>query len=81
MTEIVVRASMGTMSAWNELAPAFTRLTGHELNRRTAIDGNLEQPGTLLGASAHDDPRAIRRPVGRPLAGRAVDFERRREGS
>lgn len=31
MTELVVRASMGTMSAWNELAPAFTRLTGHKL--------------------------------------------------
>jgi molybdate transport system substrate-binding protein len=31
MSELVVRASMGTTSAWNELAPAFTRLTGHKL--------------------------------------------------
>jgi hypothetical protein len=31
MTRLVVRASMGTTSAWNELAPAFTRQTGHEL--------------------------------------------------
>lgn len=31
MTELVVRASMGSMSAWNELAPAFTRSTGHKL--------------------------------------------------
>lgn len=29
--ELIVRASMGTASAWNELAPAFTRATGHEL--------------------------------------------------
>ena len=31
MTELVVRASMGTSSAWNELAPAFTRETGYKL--------------------------------------------------
>jgi molybdate transport system substrate-binding protein len=31
MSELIVRASMGTTSAWNELAPAFTRLSGHKL--------------------------------------------------
>lgn len=31
MTALVVRASMGSISAWNELAPAFARLTGHDL--------------------------------------------------
>jgi molybdate transport system substrate-binding protein len=31
VTDLIVRASMGTMSAWNELAPAFTRMTGHKL--------------------------------------------------
>jgi len=29
--ELTVLASMGTGSAWNELAPAFTRKTGHKL--------------------------------------------------
>ncbi|HKA44967.1 MAG TPA: substrate-binding domain-containing protein [Burkholderiales bacterium] len=29
--DLVVRASMGSMSAWNELAPAFTRLTGRKV--------------------------------------------------
>lgn len=29
--ELIVRASMGTMSAWSELAPAFTQMTGHKL--------------------------------------------------
>jgi len=31
MSELIVRASMGTTSAWNELGPAFSRLTGHAL--------------------------------------------------
>jgi molybdate transport system substrate-binding protein len=31
MSELIVRASMGTISAWGELAPAFTRLTGHRV--------------------------------------------------
>ena len=43
MTELVVRASMGTMSAWNELAPAFTRLTGHPLLVAQESAATLEQ--------------------------------------
>lgn len=43
MTELVVRASMGTMSAWNELAPAFTRSTGHKLIVRQETTATLEQ--------------------------------------
>jgi molybdate transport system substrate-binding protein len=31
MSELVVRTSMGSLTAWNELAPAFTRLTGHKV--------------------------------------------------
>ena len=43
MTELVVRASMGTMSAWSELAPAFTRLTGHALIVHQETAATLEQ--------------------------------------
>jgi molybdate transport system substrate-binding protein len=43
MTELVVRASMGTMSAWNELAPAFTRSTGHKLVVSQESAATLEQ--------------------------------------
>jgi molybdate transport system substrate-binding protein len=43
MTELVVRASMGTTSAWNELAPAFTRLTGHDLIVTQESSATFEQ--------------------------------------
>ena len=43
MTELVVRASMGSMSAWNELAPAFTRATGHKLIVTQETATTLEQ--------------------------------------
>lgn len=43
MTELVVRASMGSMSAWNELAPAFNRLTGHRLIVSQESAASLEQ--------------------------------------
>ena len=52
MTELVVRASMGTMSAWNALAPAFTRLTGHRLILSQESATSLEQ---TLAANAVTD--------------------------
>ena len=52
MTELVVRASMGTMSAWNELAPAFTRLTGHKLIVSQESAATLEQ--ALVSNAASD---------------------------
>ncbi len=52
MTELVVRASMGTMSAWNELAPAFTRQTGHKLAVTQESAATLEQ--TLASNAATD---------------------------
>jgi molybdate transport system substrate-binding protein len=67
MTEIVVRASMGTMSAWNELAPAFTRLTGHELIVRQESSATFEQtladkaPGDLIVLYTEPMKEAIRR--------------------
>jgi molybdate transport system substrate-binding protein len=41
--ELIVRASMGTASAWNELAPAFTRITGHKLIINQESRASLEQ--------------------------------------
>jgi molybdate transport system substrate-binding protein len=41
---------MGTISAWDELAPAFTRLTGHKLN---VI---MENAGTVAQTLADDAP-------------------------
>lgn len=52
MTELVVRASMGTMSAWNELAPAFTRSTGHKLVVSQESAATLER--TLASNAAAD---------------------------
>jgi ABC-type molybdate transport system substrate-binding protein len=52
MTELVVRASMGTISAWNELAPAFTGLSGHKLIVTQESATTLEQ--TLASNAAAD---------------------------
>ena len=41
--ELIVRASMGSISAWNELAPAFTRLTGHKVTVIQETPAALEQ--------------------------------------
>jgi molybdate transport system substrate-binding protein len=40
--ELIVRASMGAVSALNELAPAFTRITGHKLVVRHETRAELE---------------------------------------
>src|SRR5918992_3064571 len=41
--ELIVRASMGAVSGLNELAPAFTRITGHRLIIRHESRAELEQ--------------------------------------
>lgn len=41
--ELIVGASMGAISALNELAPAFTRITGHTLIVRQESRAQLEQ--------------------------------------
>ena len=52
--ELIVRSSMGTISGLNELAPAFTCLTGHKVivsqESRTALEQQLtsDAPGDLL---------------------------------
>jgi molybdate transport system substrate-binding protein len=43
MSALIVCASMGTISGWNELAPAFTRSTGHKLIVRQESRDELEQ--------------------------------------
>ena len=42
-TELIVRASMGAISGLNELAPAFTRRTGHRLTIHQETRDQLEQ--------------------------------------
>ena len=49
--ELIVRASMGSMSAWTEFAPAFTRLTGHKVTVIQETPGALEQ-GLASGTSS-----------------------------
>ena len=61
MTELLVRASMGTTSAWNELAPAFTRQTGHKLRVTQESSATFEQ---LLASSAPVDLMVL---YGEPL--------------
>ena len=50
--ELIVRASMGAVSGLNELAPAFTRLTGHKLIISQESGAPLEQ--TLATNAASD---------------------------
>lgn len=54
--ELIVRASMGSMSAWNELAPAFTRITGHKVIVTQETAATLEQ---TLTANAPSDLIAL----------------------
>lgn len=61
MTELVVRASMGTTSAWAELAPAFTELTGHELAVTQESSSTFER---LLASDAPGDLMVL---YGEPL--------------
>jgi molybdate transport system substrate-binding protein len=53
MSELIVRASMGTISAWNELAPAFTRKTGHKLTV-TQVSGAAGLERTLTSDAPAD---------------------------
>ena len=80
MTELVVRASMGSISAWNELTPAFTRLSGHKLSVIQESSATFEQ---MLASSApadlvvlYGDPmkEAIRR--GKVIEGSSTIFAR-----
>ena len=71
---------MGSMSAWDELAPAFTRLTGHKLTVIQETPAALEQ-GLASGASSdlvvlygESLERAIRQ--GRVVEGSSIDFAR-----
>jgi molybdate transport system substrate-binding protein len=41
--DLIIRASMGALSGLNELAPAFTRITGHRLIIRKETRDELEQ--------------------------------------
>jgi molybdate transport system substrate-binding protein len=43
MRELIIGSSMGAVSALNELAPAFTRMTGHKLTVRQESRAALEQ--------------------------------------
>lgn len=61
MTRLVVRASMGTTSAWKELAPAFTRTSGHEL------DVTQENTGTVARILAGEAPADLIVMYGEPL--------------
>jgi molybdate transport system substrate-binding protein len=80
MTELVVRASMGSISAWNELAPAFTRLTGHKLvviqESSTTLEKTLASnaPADLMVMYGEPMNDIIRRGV--VLAGSSVSFAR-----
>jgi len=59
--ELVVRSSMGSMSAWNELAAAYTRLTGQKVIVTQETAATLEQ---ALASNAQTDLIAL---YGEPL--------------
>ena len=52
MSELVVRTSMGSLTAWNELAPAFTRMTGHKVIVAQEDAATLDK---LLASNAQSD--------------------------
>src|SRR5687767_4159467 len=75
--QLVVRASMGSMSAWNELVPAFTRLTGHQVVVNQAA-ATLE-PGSDLRSdliALYGDPMQSAIRQGRVVAGSITNFAR-----
>jgi molybdate transport system substrate-binding protein len=75
--QLVVRASMGSMSAWNELVPAFTRLTGHQVlvNQATAaLEPGSDLPADLIALYGDPMESAIRQ--GRVVAGSSKNFAR-----
>jgi molybdate transport system substrate-binding protein len=80
MSELLVRASMGTTSAWNELAPAFTRLSGHKLIVTQESSMTFERtlasnaPGDLIVLYTEPMNEVIRR--GKVLEGSSTIFTR-----
>lgn len=64
--DLVVRSSMGSMSAWNELAPAFTRRTGRKVIVTQETAATMERallsdaPGDLIALYGDPMERAIR---------------------
>ena len=80
MTELVVRASMGTTSTWDELAPEFTRLTGHKLTVTQESSTTFERmlasnaPADLMVMYGEPMDDIIRR--GLVLAGSSTIFAR-----
>ena len=72
MTELVVRASMGTASAWPHLSPAFTRLTGHTLKVTEEGSQSLAQP---LAGNAPADLMVVYTDQMNELARRGLMFE------
>ena len=78
--DLIVRASMGSMSAWNELAPAFTRLTGHKVIVTQETAATLEQtlvsnaPSDLIALYGDPMDRVVR--GGKAVEGSSTVFAR-----
>ena len=53
---LMVRTSMGSLSGWNELAPAFTRLTGHKV---TVVQETADTLNQALSSNAQTDLIAL----------------------
>jgi len=78
--ELIVRASMGAVSGLNEIAPAFTRITGHKLIVRQESRAELEQrlisnaPADLIVQTTHVMESVIGR--GKVVEGSSTIFAR-----
>jgi molybdate transport system substrate-binding protein len=74
--ELIVRASMGSMSAWKELGPAFTRITGHKVIVTQVIAASFDQnaPADLIVLYGDPMERIIR--SGKVVAGTSTIFAR-----
>ncbi len=80
MTELVVRASMGSMSAWNEIAPAFSQATGHKLiitqESATTLDEALESGAPTDLVVMYGDPMVALIKRGKTVDGSSTVFAR-----
>jgi molybdate transport system substrate-binding protein len=80
VADLVVRASMGSMSAWNELAPAFTRLTGRKVIVTQETPATIEQaltthaPADLIALYGDPFDRIVRQ--GRVVKESITNFAR-----
>lgn len=80
MSQLVVRTTMGSLTAWHELAPAFTRLTGHKVivaqEDATTLDAVLASNAQSDLVSLYGEPLNRIVKSGKTVGGASTIFTR-----